>query len=183
MKAVKTVILLLILATFSFFLGRKLTKKDNIPTYSAADSVLNWKLDSVKSVYQVEIDRIKASKTVFIERVKWLKGRDTVIYRGDDLICIEIIDRKDSIIADLDSAFTAADNEAQKYSEMLYLAEQQRWLEIRRNATLSFKMDSCIKSKADTLAAIDKRLDLGFFKRNSLWNENKFRNYIKTGQK
>ena len=183
MKALKIIIFIILLVGFGVFLGSKLPKKATDQTYSTADSLENVRIDSVKSVYQIEIDSIRASKTVFIDRVKWLKWRDTVIYRGDDLICVEIIERKDSIIADLDSAFTAADNEAQLYSEKLYLTEQQRRLEIKRNATLLFKMDSCIKSKDDTLAVIAERMNLGFFKRNSLWNKNKFRNYIKTGQK
>ena len=183
MKALKIILFVLFLVAFGVFLGNKLPKKAVNQPYTTADSLENVRIDSVKGVYQQEIDRISASKTVFIDRIKWKKQRDSVIYRGDDLICIEIINRKDSIITDLDSAFTAADLEAQKYSEMLFLAEEQRRIEIKRNAALTFKMDSCIKSHVDTLIAIDKRLDLGFFKRNSLWNKNKFRNYIKTGQK
>ena len=183
MKALKIILFVLFLVTFGVFLGYKLPKKAINQPYTTADSLENVRIDSVKGVYQQEIDRISASKTVFIDRIKWLKGRDTVIYRGDDLICIEIIDRKDSIIADLDSAFTAADNEAQKYSEMLYLSEEQRRLEIKRNAALTFKMDSCIKSHADTLNAINERMNLNMWKRNGLWNKNKFRNFVKTGQK
>jgi len=103
MKALKTVVMLLILATFSFFLGTKLTKTDNIQPYSAADSLLNWKLDSVKGVYQVEIDSIRRQKEIVKWRTKLIRDVDTVIYSGGDTACIEIIERKNRLIAGLDS--------------------------------------------------------------------------------
>jgi len=179
-------LMLLILATltiFSFFLGQKLTKTDNIQPYSAADSLLNWKLDSVKGVYQVEIDSIRRQKEIVKWRTKLIRDVDTVIYSGGDTACIEIIERKNRLIAGLDSVVELLDVEARTYSDLLLIEQQQRGLEIRRNAALSLKVDSCIKSNKDTLTAISKRLDTGFFRRNSLWNKNKFRNYIKTGQK
>jgi len=183
MKALKIVVMLLILAIFSFFLGTKLTKTDNIQPYSAADSLLNWKLDSVKGVYQVEIDSIRRQKEIVKWRTKLIRDVDTVIYSGGDTACIEIIERKNRLIAGLDSVVELLDVEARTYSDLLLIEQQQRGIEIRRNAALSLKMDSCIKSNKDTLTAISKRLDTGFFRRNSLWNKNKFRNYIKTGQK
>ena len=153
-----TAIILIVLLTMAFFVGYEINKPCPAPTYTTSDSLELVRIDSVKGIYQQEIDRIKAQKTIYVDRIKWKKQRDTVIYQGDDTLCSKIINRKDSIICDLDSALTTSDIEAQKYSEKLYLEEQKNKLEIKRFNAFSFKMDSTIGLYRDSLKMERKQL-------------------------
>lgn len=115
------------------------------------DSLAMVKIDSVRGLYQQVIDSINNAKPKVVTRVKWLKERDTIIYRGADSSCIEIIDRKNHLIAGQDSLIELLDLEARQYSDMVLLERNANKLLLNANKRLTFEMDSTIGLYKDSL--------------------------------
>jgi len=129
------------------------------PTYTTNDSIANVRIDSVRGEYQKVIDSIKKVKPKVVERVKYLREVDTLIYYGQDTACIEIIQRKNALIAGLDSLCNVLDEEARLYSDQNVLLNEKVRLEIKRNKTLSDSVSSLHVLYTDSLTAQRKTSD------------------------
>jgi len=152
----------LIIFGLGAFIGVKVQPSE--PDYSQQDSIA---LDSLKN----RIDTIKIKETVVRWRVKTIRETDTLIYEGNDTTCIEIIERKNRLIAGQDTLIDLLDLEARTYSDM-------NLIYIRRNLALSDSIGTINQFYKDSLSSVNERLYTGFFKRNSLWNKNEFRTYV-----
>lgn len=146
--------------------------------YTAIDSMHLGQIATMRAEYQLKIDSLEKVKPQIEYRLKWLRGRDTVIYNGKDTICKSIINRKDSIICELGNSNAVLDAEAENYSRQLYLCDKQNAIEIKRFATHKNKMDSTVLAYQDSITKVRERLYSKFFKRNRLWNKNEFRKYV-----
>lgn len=154
------------------------TKDKPYAPYSTSDSIRNSEIEKVKSYYRIKLDSIQAKIDTIKPKIKWLRAKSNIVYIGNDTSCIETINRKNNLISGLDSLNYELDKEAQLYSAMLDSTEIQLGLEIRRNLTLSDSIGSITSFYKDSLLNVNKRLYSGVFKRNGLWNKNKFRNYV-----
>jgi len=165
---IRAFLFVLITAVFcvSFAIWYDSENKPSKPTFNEVDSL---HVDSLKN----RIDTIKITVTVCKTKVKTIRETDTVIYNGNDTTCIEIIERKNNLIAGLDTLCDALDREAQAYSELnvLYL---------KRNTALSDSICTITQFYEDSLNNVNKRLHSKFFKRNRKWNRNEFRDYVMT---
>ena len=121
------------------------------PTYTNYDSIQNAKIDSVRGEYQQVIDSLAKTKPQIVERVKYLKEIDTIIYVGSDSSCIEIIDRKNRLIAGQDTLIEALDLEARTYSDMVLIADAKRSFEQKRYENIIHCKDSTYKALNDSL--------------------------------
>ena len=139
----------LILFVIGAFVGVKLQKTPEIPP--KIDSLAMVRIDSVRGVYQQVIDSINRVKPKIVTRVKWLKERDTIYYSGQDSSFIEVIDRKNNLIAGQDSLIELLDLEARQYSDMVLLERNANKLLLSANKRLSFEMDSTIGLYKDSL--------------------------------
>jgi hypothetical protein len=144
-KLIALIFLSLILFGIGAFIGVKLQKVHDKPEYSQNDSIAR---DSLLN----RIDTIKVKETIVRERIRTIYETDTVYYTGTDTACIEIIERKNKLIAGQDTLIDLLDLECRSYSELLRI-------ETVRFAALSFKMDSSIVSYKDSLTAIRKQSD------------------------
>ena len=157
-------ILLIAVGIVCIIIGYSVRVVENAPDYSTQDSIA---LDSLKK----QIDTIKIKETVVRWRVKTIRETDTVIYEGNDTTCIEIIERKNKLIAGQDTLIDLLDLEARNYSDM-------NLIYIRRNLALSDSIGTINQFYKDSLSSVNKRLYSGFFKRNHKWNRNEFRKFV-----
>jgi len=146
--------LLTLFLVFSLF--TTCSQKEETSVFSSADSIQiaqnKVKSDSLQNI----VDSLNKRKPITITRIKYVKGRDTLIYIGKDTACIEVIKRKDERINALDSAVCELDLEARIYSDLLLLSENKNGLILKRFAALSFKKDSIIIQRGDSITAIRK---------------------------
>ena len=115
------------------------------PTYTATDSIAR---DSLLN----RIDTIKVKETIWRTRIKEIKKTDTIYYNGNDTACVEIIARKNRLIAGQDTLIELLDLECREYSEL-------NLIEISRNKTLSDSVSSLHVFYADSLTAQRKTSD------------------------
>ena len=161
------IIAIIILLAVFIFTAKKYVAT---PTFTNYDSIQNAKIDSVRGEYQQVIDSLAKIKPKIVERVKWLKATDTIIYQGSDSSCIEIIDRKNRLIAGQDTLIEALDLEARTYSDMVLLSENKLKLSAKMYETIIWKKDSTYKVMNDSLLS-----ELKHKKRSLFWQK------IKTG--
>lgn len=152
-----------------FFVSNN-NEKCRLQMYSKADSTYNARLDSARGEYQQVIDSLATIKPKIVERVKYLKEVDTLIYVGTDSSCIEIIDRKTRRISAQDSLIDELDLEARTYSGMVFIADTKLNLEKKRYENIIYRKDSVYKSVSDSLLA-----EIKHKKRSLFWQK------IKTG--
>jgi len=126
------------------FVGVKLTTFSDV-NYSPADSIAR---DSLLN----RIDTINVYETIVKERIRTIRETDTVYYTGTDTTCIEIIDRKNRLIAGLDSLVELKEIKCQKYIEL-------NNVEIKRNLALSDSISSLHVSYQDSLKLVHKTSD------------------------
>ncbi len=112
--------------------------------YSESDSI---RRDSIIT----RIDTLKVKETKWRTIIKTIKDTDTVIYVGTDTACLEIIERKNRLIAGQDTLIELLDLECRQYSDLL-LIENSRF-----NA-LSLKTDSLVLNYKDSLTAQSKTI-------------------------
>lgn len=120
----------LILFAVGAFVGVKLQPEQEV--LHERDSVL------------LRIDTLNHYETIVNERIKTIRETDTVIYNGTDTTCMEIIERKNRLIAGQDTLIELLDLECREYSDLV-LIEQSRFKQ------LSLKMDSTIVLCKDSL--------------------------------
>ena len=127
MKPLKNFFLLflfcLILFAVGAFVGVKLQPEQEV--LPERDSVL------------LRIDTLNHYETIVKEKIKTIRETDTVIYNGTDTACLEIIERKNRLIAGQDTLIELLDLECREYSDLV-LIEQSRFKQ------LSLKIDSTI---------------------------------------
>ena len=120
----------LILFVVGAFVGVKLQPEQEV--LPERDSVL------------LRIDTLNHYETIVKERIKTIRETDTVIYNGTDTACLEIIERKNRLIAGQDTLIELLDFECREYSDLV-LIEQSRFKQ------LSLKIDSTIVLYKDSL--------------------------------
>ena len=135
----------LIVFMIGAFIGVKLTVVPEPPQYSTADSITR---DSLLN----RIDTINHYETIVRERIRTIYETDTVYYTGTDTVCIEIIERKNRLIAGQDTLIDLLDAECRTYSDLLLI-------ETVRFAALSDSISSLHVSYQDSLTAIRKQSD------------------------
>lgn len=145
----------LILFGVGAFIGIKLQKPAEKPTYTQADSI-------AKDSIQMLIDTIKIKETVWRTKIKTVRETDTVIYEGTDTTCIEIIERKNKLVEGLDSLTLALDEEARLYSDL-------NVIEIKRNAELSDSIKTITQFYKDSLVEQRKHYKKKLFWTNVKW--------------
>lgn len=158
--------MIILLAVFIFTTKKQVAT----PTYTNYDSIQNAKIDSVRGEYQQVIDSLAKIKPKIVDRVKWLRQTDTVIYQGSDSSCIEIIERKNRLIAGQDTLIEALDLEARTYSDMVLVADAKLNLEQKRYENIIHCKDSVYKSLKDSLLT-----EIKIKKRSLFWQK------VKTG--
>lgn len=126
-------------------------KNVNSLPFTHHDSIAMVRIDSVKRVYQAVIDSLRERKPFFVERVQFLRSVDTVAYYGTDSACIEVINRKNNLIAGLDSLCELLDVEARTYSFLVQEYKNDSALQMKRFKRLSYEMDSTIVLYQDSL--------------------------------
>ena len=154
------------------------TKNKSYVPYSKVDSIRNAEIEKVKANYQIKLDSIQAKIDTLKPKIKWLRAKAEIIYVGNDTSCIETINRKNNLIAGLDSLNFELDKEAQIYSSMLDSTEIQLVIEIRRNLTLSDSISSITSFYKDSLSNVNKRLYNGFFNRQIKLLKNEYRESV-----
>ena len=120
-------------------------KNEKQPDYSTSDSIA---LDSIKT----RIDTIKVKVVEWRTKVKTIYDTDTVIYMGTDTACIEIIERKNKLIAGQGTIIDLLDEECRSYSDM-------NLIEIKRNEQLFDSVSSLHVLYTDSLTAQRKTSD------------------------
>ena len=128
----------LILFGVGAFIGVKLQPEQEV--LPERDSVL------------LKIDTLNNYETIVKERIKTIRETDTVIYNGTDTACMEIIERKNRLIAGQDTLIELLDLECREYSEL-------NLIEIKRNKQLSDSVSSLHVLYADSLTAQRKISD------------------------
>lgn len=154
------------------------TKNKTYMPYSTSDSIRNSEIEKVKANYRVKLDSIQAKIDTMKPKIKWLRAKADIVYIGNDTLCIETINRKNNLIAGLDSLNFELDKESQIYSAMLDSTEIQLGIEIRRNAKLSDSIGSITLFYKDSLKNVNKRLYTGFFDRQLKLLKNKYRKSV-----
>ena len=174
------------------FIGVKLQQEQPTPKYTQSDSLELVRIDSVKGIYQAEIDKQSAIAKSALKSAKLLsksnaglKAELNRLLNDTNATCEQRLSKSLSLndslqieIDTLDVAVKALDIEAQTYSQKIYETEIQLGIEIRRNYTLS---DSICKIKLfyeDSLLNINKRLYNGFIDRQFKLISNKYRKSV-----
>ena len=154
------------------------TKNKHYTPYGTEDSIRNAEIEKVKADYRIKLDSIQAKIDTLKPKIKWLRAKAEIVYIGNDTSCIETINRKNNLIAGLDSLNFELDKEAQIYSAMLDSTEIQLGIEIRRNLTLSDSISSITSFYKDSLSNVNKRLYNGFFNRQIKLLKNEYRESV-----
>ena len=134
MKTLRLIILLIVsvigLLALTFFLTKDTIVDQQQQTTTVYVNDLraqNEAIDSVKGIYQMEIDRIKKSKTVYVTKLVLDRHIADSLEAVADTICIKPLQAKNAVIRDLDSLCNELDMEAQLYSMQLDLTQKQRY--------------------------------------------------------
>lgn len=114
--------------TAVIFYGDKVEEPtpDNNTVYVRDLAAENAAIDSVKGLYQAEIDRLQGRKIIYRDRIIVDTHAIDSLKAIADTICYPIIAAYDRKVEDLDSLCTVLDTEAMLYSEKLFLTEKQR---------------------------------------------------------
>lgn len=177
----------------TFYIGYKQGNKPEQTTqYTQSDSLELVRIDSVKGIYQAEIDKQSAiaksalkSANLLSKSNAGLKAELKRLLNDTNATCEQRLSKSlflnDSLQIEIDTlnvAVKALDIEAQTYSQKLYETEKQVSIEIKRFNVLLFKMDSTIVLYRDSLTNVKNRVYSGFIKRQWKLINNEYREYI-----
>ena len=191
-KIISAIFAFMIVFGVGAFIGVKLQQEQPTPKYTQSDSLELVRIDSVKGIYQAEIDKQSAiaksalkSANLLSKSNAGLKAELNRLLNDTNATCEQRLGKSlslnDSLQVEIDTlnvAVKALDIEAQTYSQKIYETEIQLGIEIKRNAALSDSIGSITLFYKDSLKNVNKRLYTGFFDRQVKLLKNEYRESV-----
>jgi len=170
-KLIAGIFTVLIILGIGAFIGVRTQVAPEKPTYSQSDSLELVRIDSVKGVYQQNIDKYDsiADKAIFelkqiTKNNKSLRDRLNELLNNKTAPCEDklrlSVFLNDSLTIECvkkDTVIEALDLECREYSNFNLTLKQENGLQIKRFNALSFKSDSIIVQRNDSITAIRKQ--------------------------